>query len=112
MNDAAAALRAIRDVEREMARAVESVRREQEVGLTAARAEVQEALAAAKRRGRETARRRFATAVAAAEGEADVIVEEGRRRAAALRETAGPSREAAVTAMVELLLAPPSEKGK
>lgn len=112
MNDAASALRMIREFEREMAKAVESVKREQVAALAAAHAQVGEAIVTAERRGRETARRHFAAVESAAEDEAKAIVEEGRRRAAALRDTAAPAREVAVTAMVELLLAPPSEKGK
>jgi hypothetical protein len=44
--------------------------------------------------------------------EAASIVERGRRSAANMCEAAAPHREAAVARMIELLLAPPSEKGK
>jgi vacuolar-type H+-ATPase subunit H len=112
MTDAAAALRAIRGLERETAQAIDRVRREQGEALTRASVEGEALIAAARGRGRETARNRFDAAVASAQQQAAAILEDGRRRAAALRASAEPYKETAVAAMVELLLAPPTERGK
>ena len=112
MNGAEAALEAIRTLEREAAQQVAAARREQDDLLAAARRDAARAVAAARHRGKETARQRFEATLAEAQKQARGVVDDGRQRAAALREAAEPHRETAVAAMVELLLAPPIEKGK
>ena len=112
MSDAGHVLEEIRVVELETARQIETAREDAEAARRDARRQAAEEVAAAKQRGTETAGRRFEAAVAAAEADADSILAACDEREEALRRAAAPHREAAVTAMVELLVSPPLEKGK
>ena len=69
-------------------------------------------MADAEVRGRADAKRRFDATVAEAEREADSILAGCDARIEALRRAAEPHLATAVTAMVDLLLAPPLEEGK
>lgn len=112
MSDAARALEAIRLKELETASRLEQAHLEAQRAVGAARREATDAVTAARTRGREEAQRRFEASVAAAEQEARAILAGCDEREAALREAAAPLRDAAVVAMIDLLLAPPLEEGK
>lgn len=111
MSSAGETLDAIRVAELNAARLLEEARTSADEALASAHREAAALIAEAKQQGREEARRHFEAEVAAAEEEARSILAEGDAREAALRDAARPGREAAVAAMIELVLAPPLEEG-
>ncbi len=112
MSETASALHTIRVAELEAARRIERARADAAETLAAARREHARTVADAQRRGRDEARRRLDTSVAAAEREAEAILAGCDARVASLHRAAEPDLPAAVAAMVDLLLAPPLEEGK
>ncbi len=112
MSETAEALHAIRVAELEAARRVEQARDEAAESLAAVRDEHAHTVADARARGHAEAKRRFDTAVSAAEREAEAILASCDARVQSLRRAAEPHLATAVTAMVDLLLAPPLEEGK
>ena len=112
MSETAGALHAIRVAELEAARRIEQARADAAASLAAVHDEHAQAVADARMRGRAEAKRRFDTTVAEAEREAEVILASCDARVDSLRRAAGPRLETAVTAMADLLLAPPLEEGK
>ncbi len=112
MSETAEALHAIRVAELEAARRVEQARADAAESLAAVHDEHAHTVADARSRGRAEARRRLDAAVAAAEREAEEILASCDSRVDSLRRAAEPHLAAAVTAMVDLLLAPPLEEGK
>ncbi len=112
MNETARALHTIRAAELDAARRVELARDAAADSVSDLRQERAQALAEAERRGRAEAERRLAASVAAAEQEAEAILAGCDERIESLRRSAEPHRSDAVAAMVDLLLAPPLEKGK
>lgn len=112
MSEAAQALDAIRVAELGAARRLEEARTEAADELASARREAAKTISDGKRRGRDEAQRRFDAAVTAAEEEARLVLAGCEAREEELRVAVAPQREAAVTAMVDLLLAPPLEEGK
>ena len=112
MSDAARVLDAIRVEELEAARRLEQARTEAEDALASARREAVKAVAEGKRRGRDEAQRRIEAAIAAAEEESRSVLAGCEVREEELWKGAAPHREAAVEAMVDLLLAAPLEEGK
>lgn len=112
MSETVRALHAIRVAELEAARRVEQARDAAAESLATARREHAQTVADAERRGRAEAERRFDAAVEAAEGEAEAIVAGCDARVRDLRRAAAPYVQSAVDEMVDLLLAPPLEKGK
>ena len=112
MSETAEALHAIRVAELEAARRVEQSRAGAAESLAAANGEHAHTVADARERGRAEARRRLDAAVAEAEYEAAEILASCDARVESLRREAAPHLATAVTAMVDLLLAPPLEEGK
>lgn len=112
MSETADALHAIRVAELEAARRVEQSRADAAESLAAVRREHAHTVADARLRGRTEAKRRFDAAVGEAEREAEVILSGCDARVESLRRAAEPHLAATVTAMVDLLLAPPLEEGK
>ena len=112
MSETAEALHAIRVAELEAARRVEQARSDAAEALAAVDRERARTVAGARERGRTEARRRLDAAVADAEREAELILASCDARIESLRHAAEPHLSTAVTAMVDLLLAPPLEEGK
>lgn len=112
MSEAARALDAIRVAELEAARCLEEARTEAAEAIVSARRQAAQAVSDGKRRGRDEAQRRFQAVIAAAEDQARSILAGCEAREEDLQRAAAPHREAAVAAMVDLLLAPPLEEGK
>jgi vacuolar-type H+-ATPase subunit H len=112
MTETAQALDAIRRVELETAQHLETARSEGITAVVEARRRATATVAQAKARGLEEAQRRYDLAVAAAREEARSIAADGAARAEQLRNRTAPGREAAIDAMVDLLVAPPLEEGK
>lgn len=112
MTETAQALGAIRRVELETAQHLETARAEGIAAVVEARRRATATVAQAKARGLEEARRRYDLAVVAAREEARSIAADGAARAEQLRNETAPGREAAIDAMVDLLVAPPLEEGK
>ncbi len=112
MTDGSAPLRVIREVEIAAARQIDAARTEEAQLLSSAEQEAREMVNAARHRGRAEAQRRFAAAIDAANQEAVLIADRGVVASEALRATAAPHLSGAIDAMVELLMAPPEERGK
>ena len=112
MSETERVLHAIRVAELDAARRIEHARADAAESLAAARRDHTQAIVDAQQRGRAEAERRFADTVAAAERQAEAILAGGDDRVRSLREAAEPHLPAAVAEMVDLLLAPPLEKGK
>jgi len=112
MTETAQALDAIRRVELETAQRLESARADGITAIVEARRRATVTVAEAKARGLEEARRRYDSTVAGAREEARSIAADGTARAEQLRTRTAPGREAAIDAMVDLLVAPPMEEGK
>lgn len=112
MSEAGHVLDAIRVAELKAARRLEEARSEADEALSSARREATVLIAEARLRGREEAQLRFEAEVAAAEEEARSVLAGGDAREDELRGAAQPHRDAAVAALVDLLLAPPLEEGK
>lgn len=112
MSETERALHSIRVAELDAARRIEQARVDAAESLDATRREHTQVIVDAERRGRAEAERRFTAAVEEAEREAETILAGGDARIHSLRHAAEPHLPTAVTAMVDLLLAPPLEKGK
>ena len=112
MSETARALHAIRVAELEAARRIERARVDAAASLEVARKEHARLVEDAEQRGRTEAERRFAAAVAEAEREAEAILAGCDDLVRSLRRAAEPYLATAVDDMVELLLAPPLERGK
>jgi vacuolar-type H+-ATPase subunit H len=112
MSEAAHVLDAIRVAELEAAQRLEEVRAAAEADVAAARDEAARSISDARLRGRDESRRRLEAAVDAAEDEARSILGGCEARDEALRAAAAPFRDAAMAAMLDLLLAPPLEEAK
>ena len=112
MTETAQALDAIGRVELETARRLEAARAEGITAVVEARRRATATVAEAKARGLEEARQRYDSAVAGAREKARSITVDGAARAEQLRNRSAPGREAAIDAMVDLLVAPPLEEGK
>lgn len=112
MSETAHTLDAIRVAELEAARRIEQAKDDAEAAVAAAQRGAAQAVADARRKGREEAKRRFDATIAAAKEEAAAILAGCDARLQDLRRSAAPHVTAAVTEMVDLLLAPPLEEGK
>ncbi len=112
MSDVSDTLEAIRRVELEMARRLDAVREDADQAIARANRDATDRVASARRRGRETARRKYADAVAEADENARHIIAEGDARAEQVAVDAAPFLDEAAASMMELLLAPPLEEGK
>lgn len=111
MNEAGETLDAIRQTELEAARRVEAARDRSAEITTEAKARARELIEEGRRQGRETARRRLEEAKEQAELEADEIRARGVAEAESLALHADERMDTLVDALVEVVLAPPREKG-
>lgn len=111
MNEAGQSLEAIRRTELEAAQRVEEARARSDDIVTEARARARELVEEGRRRGREEAKRLLEAAKREAELEADQIRARGLAEAECLTRKAGESFDELVDALVEVVLAPPRERG-
>ncbi len=112
MSETTDALHAIRVAELDAARRIEQARADAAESVAAARREQAELVAEARLHGRADARRRLDLAVAEADRAAEAILAGCDARVESLRRAAEPHLARAATEMVDLLLAPPLERGK
>jgi len=104
-------LEQIRATERETAQRLQAAQAQAQATVDAARREAQELVASARRRGQAASRTRYEEVIQIAQREADRLEAQAESRAASIRASAQPQLPALVDAMVELILAPPTERG-
>jgi vacuolar-type H+-ATPase subunit H len=112
MNDAARALESIRRTELEAAQRVEQARTRAEEIVTEAKARALSIVEEGRRKGRESAQARYAEAMAEIEDEGARIRREGIAEAEGLRSAASARIGELIDEMVDVVLAPPLERGK
>ena len=112
MTDARSTLDEIRATERDMARRLQEARDAAAADIEAARTEAKRLASEARIRGREAAAIRYEEVVRTAGHEADQVRANATQQAATLREQALPHLPQLVDAIIELVLAPPAERGK
>jgi F0F1-type ATP synthase membrane subunit b/b' len=112
MTDAGTTLDEIRATERDMARRLQGAKDKAAADLEAGRTEAKRLAAGARSRGKEAADVRYDEVVRTARHQAAGLEADAAEQAAALREHALPHLRELVDAIVELVLAPPTERGK
>lgn len=112
MSETARSLEAIRRTELEAAQRIEQAKARAEEIVTEAKTRARAVVEEGRQRGRNSAQARYEEALARIEDEAATIRQEGAAQAAGLRSVASARIDELIAEMVEVVLAPPLERGK